>query len=207
MARQLFLSSGSAIIESESAVRDDKSPEPSGETVRVVSAPSSVPIPFSKEQTGARRSSKSAPRKSPRQVTYGADFRRLCDNILDELRCIGPYLVDGEVSDEGGAVVAEIEMLLERLYACPYGDGEYLKRAVVAVQSQVNNSRWDKRHVAFLEDVFRFLRVRYLIDDAVIDTCFALMKTHDLDPFRGTICTPRVAKRYRIEEVMESDES
>jgi hypothetical protein len=111
------------------------------------------------------------------------------------------------VSEEGTEVVVEVEVLLEELYACKYGQGESLKRVVVAVQSQVNNARWDRKHVEFLRDVVRFLRVRYLVDEATVEACYEMMKARGLDPFRGSICEPRVVKRYRIEEVAEDDES
>jgi hypothetical protein len=116
------------------------------------------------------------------------DVKRLCDDISRELVRMDCFLVDDTVSDEGAGIIAEIEILLERLYACPHGQGESLKRVIVAVQSQVNNAPWDKRHIDFLGDIVRFLRVRHLVDDAAVDACYDMIKARGLDPFRGTIC-------------------
>ncbi len=132
-------------------------------------------------------------------------FLQLCDGLVEELGKIDAFFIDDEVSDEGTEVVAEVEAILEELYDCPYGQGESLKRVVVAVQSQVNNARWDRRHVEFLRDVFCFLRVHYLLDETSVKTCYDFMRARGLDSFRGTISEPRVVKRYRIQEVVEDD--
>jgi hypothetical protein len=148
----------------------------------------------------------SVPRELPKDVAAYREFRKICDDIADELRRIDGFLVENSVSDEGLEVVVEIEALLEDLYDCSHGQGESLKRVVVAVQSQVNNAFWDRRHVEFLKDVVHFLRVRYLVDEATVEACYEMMKTRGLEPFRGTVLEPRVVKRFRIEEVTEHDE-
>ncbi len=140
-----------------------------------------------------------------RDVAVHQAFLQLCDDLLDELGNIDAFIVDNEVTDEGTAVVAEVEAILEELFDCPYGQGDSLKRVVVAVQSQVNNARWDRRHVDFLRDVFRFLRVRYLVDESSVKACYDYMRARGLDSFRGTIGEPQVVKRYRIQEVVEDD--
>jgi hypothetical protein len=158
-------------------------------------------------KTGSGGKGNSSTRQPPRESTSYPVYRRLCDETFKELERIDAFIVEGEVSDEGMEVVAEVEALLEQLYACPYGQGESLKRVVVALQSQVNNARWDRRHIDFLRDVVRYLRVRYLVDEATVGACYDMMKAHGLDEFRGTIGAPWVVKRYRIEEVKDNDES
>src|ERR1700722_8530604 len=83
----------------------------------------------------------------PKEVATYPTFRRLCDAIYNELGRVSAFMVDDKVSDQGSEVVAEIESLLEKLYSCPFGEGESLKRVVVAIQSQVNNAEWDNRHI------------------------------------------------------------
>lgn len=177
------------------------------ETERALSEPSSLKIASPSGRSDGQGKSKSILQKPPKDISSYRAFRRLCDAIFEELGRIDAFFVKDEVCDEDSEVVAEVEALLEELYACPYGQGESLKAVVVAVQSQVNNVRWDRRHIDFLRDVFRFLRVRYLVDEMSVKTCYDFMKARGLEPFRGTICEPQVMKRYRIQEVAEDDES
>jgi hypothetical protein len=128
-------------------------------------------------------------------------LRRLCDCIIEELKNIPRFLQGDLVADEGAEVVAEVEALLEELYDCPHGESEVLKRVVVAIQSQVNNVQWERRHAEFLDDVLSYLRVRFLVDESVVAACYDMMKERGLDPFRGSITEPLVVKRYRIEEI------
>ena len=130
-------------------------------------------------------------------------FRQLCDDLVSEVDAINDFLVDGEVTEEGLGAVVEIEHLLDRLYDCNWGKDEILQRAVVAVQSQVNNAQWTTRHVEFLRDVLRFLRPRYVLGEDTIDECYEIIEKHGLDPFRGTVSEPEVLKRYRIVEVQK----
>ena len=196
-----------ATRESEPVVKGEPASRREQETGRALSEPFSLKIASPDGRGDGQAKRKSAPQKPPANIAaYGA-FRRLCGGIFEELGRIDAFFVEDAVSDEGSEVVAEIEALFEDLYACPYGQGESLKRVVVAVQSQVNNARWDRMHVEFLRDVIRFLRVRYLVDEAAVDACYDIMKARGLDPLRGTICQPQVVQRYRIEEVVERDQS
>lgn len=172
-----------------------------------ISESSSLSIALSGVRDAVPAKSKSPRSRHPQDVAANRAFRRLCNSLIEELGKIDVFFVGDEVSDEGAEVVTEVEALLEELYDRPYGQGESLKRVVVAVQSQVNNARWDRRHVDFLRDVFRFLRVRYLVNEATVIACYDAMKARGLDPFCGTIGEPRAVKRYRIEEVEEHDES
>ena len=130
-------------------------------------------------------------------------FRRICDDLTSEVNSLNDFLVDGKVAEEGSGTVVEIEYLLERLYDCNWGGDEILQRAVVAIQSQVNNAHWTTRHVEFFRDVLRFLRARYVLSESTIDECYEMIEKHGLDPFRGTLSEPEVVKRYRIVEVQE----
>jgi hypothetical protein len=140
-----------------------------------------------------------------REAAAFPGFRRICDDIFNELSRIDGCLVNETSGAGSSGVVAEIEILLERLYDYPYGKSESLKRLVVAVQSQVNNADWDNRHVEFLRDVVHYLRVRYLVDETSVAACFNMMKARGLDPFRGTVSETRTVKKYRIEEVSSND--
>lgn len=205
-------SSGRAASAAEPVVKEDSRPRTLAATSRVISDPASLqsdPASFQipPAQRKARPQGKSAQRQSSQEVASYVAFRRLSDDIYKEIERIGVFFVADEVSEKGAEVVAEIEVLLEQLYACPYGQGESLKRVVVAVQSQVNNAQWNRRHVEFLRDVVRYLRARYHVDEAAVDACYVMMKERGLDPFRGTVGAPRVVKRYRIEEVKENAES
>ncbi len=192
---------GKAASEAEPVVKGEDLSRTEVQTSQSVSDPSSLPIVSSSGGVGVRGKEKSAPKRYPQEFALYPAFRRLCDEIRRELGRIYAFLIDDVVSDEGAEVVVEVEELLEQLYAYPYGEGECLKRIVVAVQSQVNNTRWERHHVEFLNDVVRFLRVRYLVDEAAVKACYDFMKSHELNEFRGTICAPQVLKRYRIEEV------
>lgn len=196
-----------ATREAEPLIKGESALATGRETERALSESSSLSILPHSGRSDSAAKGKSAFQKPPNDVLSYQAFRRLCDAISVELGRIDAFFVNDEMSDEGAEVVAEVEALLEELYACPYGQGEALKRIVVAVQSQVNNVRWDKRHIDFLRDVSRFLRVRYLVDETSVKTCYDYMKARGLEPFRGTICEPRGIKRYRIQEVGEDDES
>lgn len=138
-----------------------------------------------------------------RSQTYQV-FRQICDDLRRELQRAKDFLVDGKVIEAGLEVIVEVEHLWERLYECPWGEGECLKRVVVAVQAQLNNSCWTQAHVQFLDDIVGRLRVRYLINEAVVRECHELIELHGLDPFRGGVSEPEVRKRFRIQEVVET---
>lgn len=174
-----------------------------------IELPRSV-YPSLSESSSAKSASTVQPRiqnRKSRTIEFPTDiatyriFRTSCDRIIEELSKIPRYFHGNAVSDEGVEVVAEVEALLEDLYECRHGQGEILKRIIVAIQSQVNNVQWEKSHAEFLTDIFAFLRVRYLIDESVVATCYDMIKEHGLDPFRGSVATPLAAKRYRIEEI------
>jgi hypothetical protein len=192
---------------SDPVVKGDVPPDPVCEMARTVSASFSERLAPASELARVPRRAKSTAFKPPKEVTSYPAFRGICDDIFNELTKIGAFLNHGEVRDEGAEITVEVEALLEKLYACPYGQGESLKRVVVAVQSQLNNARWNESHVEFLKDVIRYLRVRYLVDDATVDASYDMMRARGLDPFRGTVCEPRVIKRYRIEEVPDHADS
>ena len=212
MAEQRFLTNsvswaGPTTREAEPIAKGEPAARGGQKSERSISEPSSLKIATSSVAGEGQASRRRGLEKPPKDIAVYRTFRRLCDRILDELGKIGPFFAGDQVSDEGVEVVAEIEALLEELYTCPHGQGEFLKRLVVAVQSQVNNADWDRRHVAFLREIVRFLRGRYLLDEGTVDACYDLMKEQGLDRFRGTICEPRAVKRYRIEEVDENDKS
>ena len=83
--------------------------------------------------------------------------------LRGELQRAEDFLVDGKFTEAGLEVIVEVEHLLERLYECPWGEGECLKRVAVAVQAQVNNAWWTQSHVDFLR------RRRWPVASSVLD--------------------------------------
>ena len=131
-------------------------------------------------------------------------YRRILGDLMDEVQELGEYIDNGEVLDEASGIVAEIQNLLEMLYDCPFGVGESLKSAVVAVQSQLNNTQWTVNHVNFLNALIHFLHPRYVVNDQVVDEIFDIIEEFGLDPFRGTVSDSEVLVRYRIEKITDS---
>jgi len=127
-------------------------------------------------------------------------FSEICGRVLGELDDLegADYLVDGKVSDEGAGVIAEIANLLEKLFDCPFGEGESLKSVVAAIQSQTNNADWSRQIVDFLRDVMVFLRARYVVNDQTVDEVYEIVKEHGLDPFRGSVSDRGIKTRYRL---------
>lgn len=139
-------------------------------------------------------------RPPPPQTTGYLEFRRICDAVLTEIGQLQELLAGDQLIGDWFGPVVEIEALLEKLYDTPWGEAEALKRIVVSIQAQINNSPLDGRHVRFLTEVFRNLRVRYLIDSIAVDEVQHAVKRHGLDLFRGTVSEPVVRKRYMIVE-------
>lgn len=164
------------------------------------------PLDMQAGRASARRKSSKPDRERVREDSTDAyrSFQRICDEILEELCRIHDYLEDDAVSDEGLEVTVEVEHLVERLYDCPWGAGDELKKVVMAVKSQIGNARWTKQHVAFLKSFFPYLRTRYVINEQVVKDCYDEIKTHELNPFRGTLTEPEGTRRYRIVEVERS---
>jgi hypothetical protein len=131
------------------------------------------------------------------------EFRRICDELYEEVAQIDDYVVGGGVVDEGLATVAEIEHHLERLYDCEWGEDECLKRLVVAVQAQLGNTKWTGTHVELLKTIVPFLRVRWLINDATVSECYEIIEEMGLDQFRGTLSGDDVVRRYVLQEVKD----
>ena len=59
-----------------------------------------------------------------------------------EAERINDFITNGVVTDEGLEVIAEVEVLLEALYDCPWSEGENLRKVVVLIQSQLLNANW-----------------------------------------------------------------
>jgi hypothetical protein len=105
--------------------------------------------------------------------------------------------------DEACGVAAEIQDLLERVYDCPFGEGESLKSVVVAIQSQLNNAEWGEKHVAFLKAVSRYLRARWVITDHAVVDVGDMIEECCLDVFRGTVSDSGMLAEYRIERITD----
>jgi hypothetical protein len=130
-------------------------------------------------------------------------FREICDDLCDEIGELQAFIDGEKVTAEGAGAIAEIEHLLEQLYECSFGGGDYLKNSVVCIRFQLSNANWTAQHAAFLRDVVDFIRSRYTIDDAIVDQCYDMVNEHGLDVFRGTVSEPETVHKYRIVEVTE----
>jgi len=128
------------------------------------------------------------------------DFRRICNTLKHEIIVAKQHLSEGLVDEFGLPAILHIEDLLEELFDCEWGQGEHLKRVVVAIESQTKNVEWTSSHVAFLEEVIGFLSTRYVIDEFVVSQCVVSIKSHGLDPFRGTVAEPETLRKYKIVE-------
>jgi hypothetical protein len=133
-----------------------------------------------------------------------AKFRRICDDLDAEIQIIKGHVVEDIVGEEASGTVAEIQELLERLYDCPFGEGESLKSAVVVLQSQLNNAKWTTKHVSLLESSINFLRVRRVVNDQTVAEIGEMIEECGLDPFRGTVMDDGFVARYRIEKIEET---
>lgn len=148
-----------------------------------------------------KRKDQQVPR--PPRTAGWREFRTLCNEVIEELHKIGNFIQDGAVLPEALEVIVEVEHLLEKLYDCPWGQGESLKRFVLVLQSQLNNTEWSVKHVQFLDNAMRFLRVRYVVDAETVDEALRLVEEQGLDPFRGTVSDCCVLKKYRLQEVVD----
>lgn len=152
----------------------------------------------------ASRSRKSTAKAESRRSAEDPEefgiFRRLCDAILSEVRELGISKHDQPLPDDWRGAAAEIETLLEKLYSVQWGKPEALKRVVSAILFQIANAEWDGRHVLFLDETIRRLRVRYAIDSSAVDECQEDARQNKLDSFRGTLAEPKVLKRFKIVE-------
>lgn len=146
------------------------------------------------------------PSPVPKKADSGVDrtsflaFRRICNELKHEIAVAKQHLTDGVVDEFGLPSILHIEALLEELFDCDWGQGEHLQRIVVAIETQTKNAEWTSSHVAFLDEFIGFLSTRYVIDDVVVSQCVATIKSHGLDPFRGTVAEPETVKKYRIVE-------
>jgi hypothetical protein len=170
-------------------------------SVAAGAAPIGVDVETPRSRDDSDKHNRASARVAAERSTSYRSFRRTCDQLRLEIGRIDEFVDNGIVTDEGLEVVVEVEHLLESLYDCPWGEGESLKRVIVAIQSQVANAVWTAKHVDFLKDVIARLRVRYLINADVVNDCYELIETHGLEEFRGSVTETETRKKYRIEEV------
>jgi hypothetical protein len=163
---------------------------------RLADSSSDLPSPVGKRFEGGakKRSGKSE------DVRY-REFRGLLDTTLAEVDRLRDCLVGDVLQPEAAGEIVEIQDGLQRLYRCKWGEGECLKRVVVAIQSQTNNADWTAKHVHFLRNALRAVRARFVIDDGLVRHVIELIREQGLDQFRGTVAEPVVLKKYKIEEL------
>ncbi len=171
------------------------------ESSRPTSGATSPDLAPEVRRSDASRPGTRAPHGTASESASYQDFRRICDELLVEVKRADDYVVDGRLSDTGMEVVVEVERLLDKLYGSTWGTKECLKRIVLAIGSQIYNVQWTQAHVGFLKDVVRLLRISYLVDDSLVEECLKLIRVHGLEVFRGTIAETEVRKKYRIAEV------
>ena len=129
------------------------------------------------------------------------EFRRICNDLDAEICALRASLVGETIPDEASGAMAEIQRLLELLYDCPFGEGESLKSAVVALQSQLNNAQWTVKHVDFLDAAIQHLRVRSVVNDQTVDAINKMITEIGLDVFRGTVSDSQVLATYAIRKI------
>ncbi len=168
---------------------------------RPTSGPTSLELIPETRRPASSRAEIHPPRRRVADPAVYRDYRKICDELMAELKRADEYLADGMMSDMGMEVVVEVEQLLDKLYRCRWGEKECLKRVVVAISSQINNVRWTEAHIEFLKDIVLLLRNSYLVDDSLVRECYRLIRAHGLEAFRGTIAETEVRKKYRIVEV------
>lgn len=126
---------------------------------------------------------------------------RKCDELILELRRLDEFWNGDDLADEGLEVTVEVRQLLDDIYDINWGKGDCLKRAVVAIQSQIGNAIWTKPLATFVDAAVQIIRQRRLIDEQVVEEVLDLVEASGLDPFRGTVSEPQVRKRFVIQEV------
>jgi hypothetical protein len=174
--------------------------------VGLASMPAGISIPTAmRRRADLSKNSSAESRKSQTEASAAkyADyqkFRSVCDEIIAEVEQLESYLAGNELDSDAAPHVLEIEDALERLYSCHWGEGDSLKIVVVALQSQLNNTQWDGRHVILLRNLVAGLRRAYLIDDQFVNDCYQEIEDLGFNEFRGTLSEGELRKRYRIVE-------
>lgn len=115
------------------------------------------------------------------------EFRRLCDDLRANVSELMQCVAGDELTDEAAGPIVEIEHLLERMYDCPWGEPEALKKVVVAIQSQVLNVDWTLDHARFVQNAVSFLRAQYAINSRTVDEIYGAIRQFGFDVFRGTV--------------------
>ncbi len=170
------------------------------ENGRSNSESASLDLSLASESRSIARSVQPMTERSVKQAASYRSYRRICDELVAESKRLESFLVDGKLNEEGLEVVVEIEHILDELYNCKWGEGECIKRVVVAIWSQIKNVQWEESHTRFVRDISVYLRNAYLVNDATIKECFNLIREHGLEVFRGSLVETSVRKRYKIVE-------
>lgn len=165
-----------------------------------ISIPSALRPQRAPNKNGSAESRTSRAQASAAKHAEYQKFRAICDEIVAQVNQLEAYVTGEALDSDAAPHIVEIEDALERLYACHWGEGESLKMVVVALQSQLNNVQWDRRHVELLKNRVRRLRTAYLIDARFVDDCYQEIEELGLNQFRGTLSEGEVRKRYRIVE-------
>jgi hypothetical protein len=126
------------------------------------------------------------------------NYRRILDELVGNIEQLRPSVTFEGVGDDAAAFEAEIQNLLETLYDCAWGEGESLKSAVVAIQSQLNNAIWTTTQFELLSGSIALLRSRYVVDTGVVDAIYDLVEQLGLEQFRGTITASDVKWDYEL---------
>jgi hypothetical protein len=126
-------------------------------------------------------------------------FRRICDDLLDEVKQLDQF-VDGEIiADEASGIEARILDLLDmQLYDCKWGEGESLKSVTSVILAQLNNVDWRAIHYRFLAEVIPMLRTRYIIDAGVTESVQDIIDRTGLVQFRGSVMETDLKFRYKV---------
>jgi len=195
-------SSAAAIPNSDDRETPDAAIQ-SAPLIRHASTASATDGPQSPSVTSTPRSTiASKGKRTSNERVHFQQFRDICGAMVHEVARIEECLSG---SRDPSFHLVTFEQLLDQLFECEWGQEESLARIAVAIESQVKNVEWSARHVSFLREFLAYLSTRYMVDAAVVDFCLDCIRSHGLDPFRGTLTDTDSVKQYRIVEA--SDES
>lgn len=130
-----------------------------------------------------------APRK-PGKVMKSEDwqeYRRATKLLLDLANEMQQASMAGDEPDDRPDIIANIEDAVNRLYDVKFGKKECLARCAVEIESVILQAKWQANHVAFIRDVAKFLQTRGFVDQSTVGQIMEIVKSHNLDEFRGVL--------------------
>ncbi len=119
--------------------------------------------------------------------------------LVDELRSNR----SGGLGVDGVTESIQAEEVLETIRAIDYGEPEALKKAAVAVLSQIRNVRLTESHVNYLAEAHAVLSDTISPNSEMANRIFRSAKQFGLDPYRGILSSAGALKKYKLVEVSD----